>query len=144
MNKRYLKEGTFIISDNTGQLGRIRVLKRTKNLTFSINKEEQYGSQVSKSKPGTYGAYEVSKGKRGPDFIIFGPTGTGKETEYPFTIGDKLSLEDGYEVEFEDGYSRKSIIENDNPFEDNTSEGFIIDDELDSEDENNPEESPFG
>ncbi len=144
LNKRYLKEGTFIISDNTGQLGRIRVLKRTKNLTFSINKDEQYGSQVSKSKPGTYGAYEVSKGKRGPDFIIFGPTGTGKETEYPFTIGDKLSLEDGYEVEFEDGYSRKSLIENDNPFEDNTSEGFIIDDELDSEDENNPEESPFG
>ncbi len=144
LNKRYLKEGTFIISDNTGQLGRIRVLKRTKNLTFSINKEEQYGSQVSKSKPGTYGAYEVSKGKGGPDFIIFGPTGTGKETEYPFTIGDKLSLEDGYEVEFEDGYSRKPVIENDNPFEDNTSEGFIIDDDLDNEDENNPEESPFG
>jgi len=120
------------------------LIKRTKNLTFSINKEEQYGSQVSKSKPGTYGAYEVSKGKRGPDFIIFGPTGTGKETEYPFTIGDKLSLEDGYEVEFEDGYSRKSVIENDNPFEDSTSEGFIIDDDLDSEDENNPEESPFG
>ena len=117
---------------------------RTKNLTFSINKEEQYGSQVSKSKPGTYGAYEVSKGKRGPDFIIFGPTETGKETEYPFTIGDKLSLEDGYEVEFEDGYNRKSIIANDNPFEDNTSEGFIIDDDLDNEDEENPEESPFG
>ena len=144
LNKRYLKEGTFIISDNTGQLGRIRVLKRTKNLTFSINKEEQYGSQVSKSKPGTYGAYEVSKGKRGPDFIIFGPTLTGKETEYPFTIGDKLSLEDGYEVEFEDGYSRKSIIGNENPFEDNTSEGFIIDDDLDNEDEENPKESPFG
>ena len=144
LNKRYLKEGTFIISDNTGQLGRIRVLKRTKNLTFSINKEEQYGSQVSKSKPGTYGAYEVSKGKRGPDFIIFGPTGTGKETDYPFTIGDKLSLEDGYEVEFEDGYSRKSIIGNENPFEDNTSEGFTIDDDLDNEDEENPKESPFG
>ena len=67
-----------------------------------------------------------------------------KETEYPFTIGDKLSLDDGYEVEFEDGYNRKSIIANDNPFEDNTSEGFIIDHDLDSEDENNPEESPFG
>jgi len=34
------------------------------------------------------------------------------------TIGDKVQLEDGYFIEFEDGFNRKPVVNNIDPFAD--------------------------
>ena len=58
-------------------------------------------------------------------------------------IGDKISLEDGYQVEFEDGFNRKPVvIDADNPFEgDNLSDNFS-NPSVDLEEESD-DDSPF-
>ena len=117
-NKRYLKEGTFVISSDNGKEGSFRVLKKTKSAAFNINNNESFGDKVSKSSPEIYGSYEVTKGKRGSDFIIDGPTGSGNKRKYELTIGDKVQLEDGYFIEFEDGFNRKPVVNNIDPFAD--------------------------
>lgn len=143
LNKRYLKEGTFVFSNSLAEQGRIRVPKKTKNLSFLINPQEVDGSQIDLSSPEIYGSYEVKKGKNGTDFILDGPTGGANKHERSLTIGDKIELEEGYSVEFEDGKNRKPVINNfDNPFDTNNQpESFS------SNNQNNEErsdETPFG
>ena len=80
-NRRYLRTGTFVISNNLGEQGRIRVLKKTRTLAFNVNENAEVGSQVTKSSPEVYGTYEVTKGKKGSDFKISGPAGSGSALE---------------------------------------------------------------
>jgi len=142
-SKRYLRTGTFVISNSSGEQGRIRVLKKSTSLAFNVNEDAEQGSQVTKSSPEVYGTYEVTKGKKGSDFKITGPTGSGNASERVLVIGDKISLEDGYQVEFEDGFNRKPVvIDADNPFDsDNLSDNFS-NPSVDLEEESD-DDSPF-
>ncbi len=142
-NKRYLREGTFVISNNLGEQGRVRVLKKTTSLAFNINKEEQFGSQITKTSAEIYGSYEITKGKKGPDFIVSGPVGSGKEKNRAFIVGDKLELEEGYILDFEDGFSRKPIIVDENPFEDDGINDIFSNPSTEEIDDENSEENPF-
>lgn len=142
-NRRYLRIGTFVVSNNSGEQGRIRVLKKSTSLAFNVNENAEQGSQVTKSSPEVYGTYEVTKGKKGSDFKIAGPTGSGNAAERELVIGDKIALDGEYQVEFEDGFNRKPVvIDADNPFEgDNLSDNFSnpsVDLEKESDDD-----SPF-
>ena len=125
-NRRYLRTGTFVVSNTSGEQGRIRVLKKSTSLAFNINENAEQGSQVTKSSPEVYGTYEVIKGKKGSDFKIIGPTGSGNAAERELVIGDKIALDGEYKVEFEDGFNRKPVvIDTDNPFDgDNLSDSF--------------------
>ena len=142
-SKRHLRTGTFVISNSSGEQGRIRVLKKSTSLAFNVNEDAEQGSQVTKSSPEVYGTYEVTKGKKGSDFKISGPTGSGNASERVLVIGDKISLEDGYQVEFEDGFNRKPVvIDADNPFDgDNLSDNFS-NPSVDLEEESD-DDSPF-
>ena len=142
-NRRYLRTGTFVVSNSSGEQGRIRVLKKSTSLAFNVNENAEQGSQVTKSSPEVYGTYEVTKGKKGSDFKIAGPTGSGNAVERELVIGDKIALDGEYQVEFEDGFNRKPVvIDADNPFEgDNLSDNFSnpsVDLEKESDDD-----SPF-
>jgi len=142
-NRRYLRIGTFVVSNSSGEQGRIRVLKKSTSLAFNVNENAEQGSQVTKSSPEVYGTYEVTKGKKGSDFKISGPTGSGNAAERELVIGDKIALDGEYQVEFEDGFNRKPVvIDADNPFEgDNLSDNFSnpsVDLEKESDDD-----SPF-
>ena len=142
-NRRYLRIGTFVVSNSSGEQGRIRVLKKSTSLAFNVNENAEQGSQVTKSSPEVYGTYEVTKGKKGSDFKIAGPTGSGNAAERELVIGDKIALDGEYQVEFEDGFNRKPVvIDADNPFEgDNLSDNFSnpsVDLEKESDDD-----SPF-
>ena len=125
-NRRYLRTGTFVVSNSSGEQGRIRVLKKSTSLAFNVNENAEQGSQVTKSSPEVYGTYEVTKGKKGSDFKIAGPTGSGNAAERELVIGDKIALDGEYQVEFEDGFNRKPVvIDTDNPFDgDNLSDNF--------------------
>ena len=125
-NRRYLRTGTFVVSNTSGEQGRIRVLKKSTSLAFNVNEDAEQGSQVAKSSPEVFGTYEVTKGKKGSDFKIVGPTGSGNAAERELVIGDKISLDGEYKVEFEDGFNRKPVvIDADNPFEgDSLSDNF--------------------
>ena len=143
-NRRYLKEGTFVISDSSGELGRIRILKKTKDMVFRISPDEPLGAQVTKAKTGEYATYEVRKGKNGTDFTINGPAGTGTEQDYPFTVGDILILEDAYQIEFEDGFNRKSIVDtNQDPFSNEISNDLFTETDGNTENNNDTEGNPF-
>ena len=141
LKSRKLREGTFVIYDSNGEQGRVRVRKNTKSLSFNIDQNAELGSKVVKSNPEEYGTYEINKGRRGVDFIIDGPTGSGLATQRQLSSGDEIELEDGYRLTFEDGKNRKPIIvDTDNPFEDNQTNFF------DSEDKPSDEEvgdNPF-
>ena len=142
-NRRYLRTGTFVVSNSSGEQGRIRVLRKSTSLAFNVNENAEQGSQVTKSSPEVYGTYEVTKGKKGSDFKIAGPTGSGNAAERELVIGDKIALDGEYQVEFEDGFNRKPVvIDADNPFEgDNLSDNFSnpsVDLEKESDDD-----SPF-
>ena len=142
-NRRYLRIGTFVVSNSSGEQGRIRVLKKSTSLAFNVNENAEQGSQVTKSSPEVYGTYEVTKGKKGSDFKIAGPTGSGNAAERELVIGDKIALDGEYQVEFEDGFNRKPVvIDTDNPFDgDNLSDNFSnpsVDLEKESDDD-----SPF-
>ena len=143
-NKRYLKEGTFVISNSSEELGRIRILKKTTEMVFRINPDELSGAQITKGKTGEYGTYEVHKGKNGTDFIINGPAGTGMERNFPFTIGDKLILEDAYQVEFEDGFNRKSRVDtNQDPFSSEISNDLFTETDGNAEGDDDTKGNPF-
>ena len=143
-NRRYLKEGTFVISDSSGELGRIRILKKTKDMVFRISPDEPLGAQVTKAKTGEYATYEVRKGKNGTDFTINGPAGTGTEQDYPFTVGDILILEDAYQIEFEDGFNRKSIVDtNQDPFSNEISNDLFTETDGNTENNNDTKGNPF-
>ena len=120
-----------------------RLILNTTSLAFNVNEDAEQGSQVTKSSPEVYGTYEVTKGKKGSDFKIAGPTGSGNAAERELVIGDKIALDGEYQVEFEDGFNRKPVvIDADNPFEgDNLSDNFSnpsVDLEKESDDD-----SPF-
>lgn len=141
-NRRYLRTGTFVISNNLGEQGRIRVLKKTRTLAFNVNENAEVGSQVTKSSPEVYGTYEVTKGKKGSDFKISGPAGSGSALERSLTIGDKISLENGYQLEFEDGFNRKPIvIDAENPFDGDSLSDDFNNPSVDLNEEN--DDSPF-
>ena len=143
-NRRYLKEGTFVISNSSGEMGRIRIRKKTTDMVFRINPDSPLGTQVMKAKTGEYGTYEVQKGKNGRDFMINGPASTGTEQDYPFTVGDILILEDTYQVEFEDGFNRKSIVDtNQDPFSNELSNDLFNEKDERPEGENTSEGNPF-
>ena len=143
-NRRYLKEGTFVISNSSGELGRIRILKKTTGMVFRINPDELSGAQITKAKTGEYGTYEVRKGKNGTDFTINGPAGTGTELDYPFTVGDTLILEDTYQIEFEDGFNRKSIVNtNQDPFSSEISNDLFTENNGNVEGDDDTEGNPF-
>ena len=143
-NRRYLKEGTFVISNSSGELGRIRILKKTTGMVFRINPDELQGAQITKAKTGEYGTYEVRKGKNGTDFTINGPAGTGTELDYPFTVGDILILEDTYQIEFEDGFNRKSIVNtNQDPFSSEISNDLFTETDRNIEGDDDTEGNPF-
>ena len=113
-------------------------------MVFRINPDGPLGTQVIKAKTGEYGTYEVRKGKNGTDFTINGPASTGTEQDYAFTVGDVLILEDSYQVEFEDGFNRKSIVEtNQDPFSNEISNDLFIDKDGSSEGDNTSEGNPF-
>ena len=129
IKSRKLREGTFVIYDSNGEQGRVRVRKNTKSLAFTIDQNAELGSKVVKSSPEEYGAYEINKGRRGIDFIIDGPTGSGLATQRQLSIGDEVELEDGYRLAFEDGKNRKPIIvDTNNPFEDSQTNFFDSED----------------
>jgi len=142
-NKRFMKEGTFVFSNNQIESGRVRVPKKTRKLAFLLNQNEMVGSQVDLSSPEIYGSYEVKKGKKGADFVIDGPTGGANKHQRSLIIGETIELEDGFFVEFEDGKNRKPVVNNfEDPFgsESNT-------DQFDTTDSNFEEENgstPFG
>ena len=142
-NRRYLRTGTFVVSNSSGEQGRIRVLKKSTSLAFNVNENAEQGSQVTKSSPEVYGTYEVTKGKKGSDFKITGPTGGGNAAERELVIGDKIALDGEYQVEFEDGSNRKPVvIDTDNPFDgDNLSDNFS-NPSVDLEEESD-DDSPF-
>ena len=142
-NRRYLRTGTFVVSNSSGEQGRIRVLKKSTSLAFNVNENAEQGSQVTKSSPEVYGTYEVTKGKKGSDFKITGPTGGGNAAERELVIGDKIALDGEYQVEFEDGFNRKPVvIDTDNPFDgDNLSDNFS-NPSVDLEEESD-DDSPF-
>ena len=96
------------------------------SLAFNINENAEQGSQVTKSSPEVHGTYEVIKGKKGSDFKIIGPTGSGNAAERELVIGDKIALDGEYKIEFEDGFNRKPVdFDTDNPFDgDNLSDNF--------------------
>ena len=113
-------------------------------MVFRINPDSPLGTQVMKAKTGEYGTYEVRKGKNGRDFMINGPASTGTEQDYPFTVGDILILEDTYQVEFEDGFNRKSIVDtNQDPFSNELSNDLFNEKDERPEGENNSEGNPF-
>ena len=121
LKSRKLKEGTFVVFDSSGEQGRVRVRKNTKSLAFAIDEQSMADSRVSKSTPEVFGSYEVSKGKRGVDFVINGPAGSGSAQERYLNVGDEVDLENGYKLTFEDGTNKKPIIvDTDNPFDDQT------------------------
>ena len=129
LRSRKLREGTFVVYDSNGEQGRVRVRKNTKSLLFNIDQNAELGSKVVKSNPEEHGAYEINKGKRGIDFIIDGPTGSGLATKRQLIIGEDIELEDGYWLAFEDGKNRKPIIvDTENPFEDNQTNFFDSED----------------
>ena len=143
-NRRYLKEGTFVISNSSGEMGRIRIRKKTTDMVFRINPDGPLGTQVIKAKTGEYGTYEVRKGKKGTDFTINGPASTGTEQDYAFTVGDVLILEDSYQVEFEDGFNRKSIVETDqDPFSNEISNDLFVSKDGNPDGDNTSEGNPF-
>ena len=118
LKSRKLKEGTFVLFDSTGEQGRLRVRKNTNSLAFNIEQQNDVGSRLLKSKPEEYGSYEVTKGKKGVDFVIDGPTGSGEAQEKHLSIGDELELDNGYKLTFEDGSNKKPIIvDMENPFD---------------------------
>ena len=96
----------------------MRVRKNTNSLAFNIEQQNDVGSRLLKSKPEEYGSYEVTKGKKGVDFVIDGPTGSGEAQEKHLSIGDELELDNGYKLTFEDGSNKKPIIvDMENPFD---------------------------
>lgn len=118
LKSRKLKEGTFVLFDSAGEQGRLRVRKNTNSLAFNIEQQNDVGSRLLKSKPEEYGSYEVTKGKKGVDFVIDGPTGSGEAQEKHLSIGDELELDNGYKLTFEDGSNKKPIIvDMENPFD---------------------------
>ncbi len=118
LKSRKLKEGTFVLFDASGEQGRLRVRKNTNSLAFNIEQQNDVGSRLLKSKPEEYGSYEVTKGKKGVDFVIDGPTGSGEAQEKHLSIGDELELDNGYKLTFEDGTNKKPIIvDMENPFD---------------------------
>jgi GTPase involved in cell partitioning and DNA repair len=113
-------------------------------MVFRINPNEPLGAQVTKAKTGEYATYEVRKGKNGTDFTINGPAGTGTELDYPFTVGDILILEDAYQIEFEDGFNRKSIVDtNKDPFSNEISNDLFTETDGNTENNNDTEGNPF-
>jgi len=140
LKSRKLREGTFVVYDSNGEQGRVRVRKNTKSLAFNFDQNAELGSKVIKSNPEEYGTYEINKGKRGVDFTIDGPTGSGSALQRQLSIGDEVELEDGYRLTFEDGKNKKPIIvDADNPFDDNQTNLFnSVDTSTNEEIDENP------
>jgi hypothetical protein len=139
LKSRKLKEGTFVFFDSTGEQGRLRVKKNTNSLAFNISEQNDAGSRILKSNPEEYGSYEITKGKKGVDFFINGPTGSGEAQEKNMSIGEEIELDNEYKMTFEDGTNKKPIIVDvDDPFNDQATgsltENDVISDEGDVND----------
>ena len=140
LKSKKLKEGTFVFFDSTGEQGRLRVRKNTNSLSFNINEQNDAGSRILKSNPEEYGSYEITKGKKGVDFFINGPTGSGEAREKNMSIGEELELDNEYKMTFEDGTNKKPIIVDvDDPFNDQATGSLIENDVISDEgDVNDP------
>ena len=88
----------------------MRILKNTKAAAFNIDEFGNEGSLLQKSNPEVFGSYEITKGKKGSDFNIDGPTGSGSKQVRSFEIGDNIELEDGFYLEFEDGKIENQLL----------------------------------
>ena len=140
--KRYLRQGRFVLYNNNGKQGSMRILKNTKAAAFNIDEFGNEGSLLQKSNPEVFGSYEITKGKKGSDFNIDGPTGSGSKQVRSFEIGDNIELEDGFYLEFEDGKNRKPIVvDNENPFDNQVTNDIFSTSVEDTK--NNEESDPF-
>ena len=120
----------------------MRILKNTKAAAFNIDEFGNEGSLLQKSNPEVFGSYEITKGTKGSDFNIDGPTGSGSKQVRSFEIGDNIELEDGFYLEFEDGKNRKPIVvDNENPFDNQVTNDIFSTSVEDTK--NNEESDPF-